>query len=107
MRWCGSGWRQAPLSQWPNGATQRVAASDRTSCRSAAYWLMLPRREALPKAQDLAGTEFATFVRLIKITARVIETARRVRLAFVAPPPSRSFAGLAGTLPPPLGHKGG
>jgi hypothetical protein len=70
-------------------------ASDRTSCRSAIanqvrlvlhtapYWLMPAVREAIPKARDLASAEFATLrLRLIKIAARVIETASRVRLAF-------------------------
>ena len=72
-------------------------ASDRTSCRSAianqvrlvlhtaAYWLMLDVRDAIPKPRDLARAEFATLrLRLIKIAARVIETASRVRLAFTA-----------------------
>src|SRR5664279_3275246 len=72
-------------------------ASDRTSCRSAianqvrlvlhtaAYWLMLTVRDAIPKMRDLASAEFATLrMRLIKIAARVIETASRVRLAFAA-----------------------
>ena len=72
-------------------------ASDRTSCRSAianqvrlvlhtaAYWLMLTVRDAIPKMRDLAKAEFATLrLRLIKIAARVIETASRVRLAFAA-----------------------
>jgi hypothetical protein len=72
-------------------------ASDRTSCRSplanqmrlilhsAAYWLMLTVRDALPKAHALASAEFATIrLRLIKLGARVIETASRVRLAFAA-----------------------
>jgi len=72
-------------------------ASDRTSCRSAianqvrlvlhtaAYWLMLDVRDAIPKPRDLAKAEFSTLrLRLIKIAARVIETASRVRLAFAA-----------------------
>ena len=72
-------------------------ASDRTSCRSAvanqvrlvlhtaAYWLMLAVRDAIPKPRDLAKAEFATLrLRLIKIAARVVETASRVRLAFAA-----------------------
>ena len=54
-------------------------ASDRTSCRSAlanqvrlvlhtaAYWLMLTVRDAIPKVRDLAKAEFATLrLRLIK-----------------------------------------
>ena len=70
-------------------------ASDRTSCRSAvgnqvrlvlhtaAYWLMLTVRDAIPKPRDLANAEFSTLrLRLIKIAARVIETASRVRPRF-------------------------
>ena len=46
---------------------------------------MLALREAVPKARDLARAEFATLrLRLVKIAARVIETAGRVRLAFAA-----------------------
>ncbi len=79
-------------------------ASDRTSCRSAianqvrlvlhtaAYWLMLTMREAIPKARDLATAEFATLrLRLLKIAARVVETASRVRLAFAAACPEANL----------------
>ncbi len=72
-------------------------ASDRTSCRSAlanqvrlvlhtaAYWLMLTVRDAIPKARELAAAEFATLrLRLLKIAARVVETTSRIRLAFAA-----------------------
>ena len=72
-------------------------ASDRTSCRSplanqmrlilhtAAYWLMLTVRDAIPKAHALATAEFNTIrLRLLKLGARVIEMASRVRLAFAA-----------------------
>src|SRR5512136_120284 len=89
-------------------------ASDRTSCRSAvanqvrlvlhtaAYWLMLTVRDAIPKTRDLANAEFATLrLRLIKIAARVIETASRVRLAFAACCPEADlFRGLSGALAP-------
>jgi hypothetical protein len=38
-----------------------------------------------PKPRDLANAEFSTLrLRLIKIAARVIDTASRVRLAFAA-----------------------
>src|ERR1700735_2323527 len=80
-------------------------SSDRTSCRSAianqvrlvlhtaAYWLMLTVRDAIPKTRDLAKAEFATLrLRLIKIAARVIETARSVRLAFAACHPEAKSA---------------
>jgi hypothetical protein len=63
-------------------------ASDRTSCRSplanqvrlvlhtAAYWLMLRVRDAIPKPQPLATAEFTTLrMRLLKIAARITETA--------------------------------
>ncbi len=87
-------------------------ASDRTSCRSAianqvrlvlhtaAYWLMLTVRDAIPQPRDLAKAEFATLrLRLIKIAARVVETATRVRLAFAAcHPEAELFASLPGAL---------
>ena len=89
-------------------------ASDRTSCRSAvanqvrlvlhtaAYWLMLTVRDAIPKVRDLARAEFTTLrLRLIKIAARVVETASRVRLAFAACCPEAGlFRGLSGALAP-------
>ena len=72
-------------------------ASDRTSCRAplanqmrlilhtAAYWLLLAVRDAIPAFHALARAEFATIrLTLLKIAARVIETASRVRLAFAA-----------------------
>lgn len=71
--------------------------SDRTSCHSAlanqvrlilhtaAYWLMLSVRDAIPKSHPLAKAEFTTIrLRLIKIGARINETAARVRVAFAA-----------------------
>ena len=89
-------------------------ASDRTSCRSAvanqvrlvlhtaAYWLMLTLREAVPKAHRLARAEFATLrLRLLKLGARVIETVSRIRLAFAAACPEASlFRSIAATLQP-------
>jgi hypothetical protein len=84
-------------------------ASDRTSCRSplanqvrlvlhtAAYWLMLAVRDTIPKPQPLANAEFSTLrLRLIKIAARIIETATRVRIAFAAScPEAELFGGIA------------
>jgi len=89
-------------------------ASDRTSCRSAlanqvrlvfhtaAYWLVLTVRDAIPKVRELATAEFKTIrLRLLKIAARVIETATRVRLAFAAACPEADlFRGLANALIP-------
>jgi hypothetical protein len=89
-------------------------ASDRTSCRSAlanqvrlvlhtgAYWLMLKVRDAIPRPQPLAAAEFTTLrMRLIKIAARIVETASRVRVAFAAAHPEAAlFASLARCLQP-------
>lgn len=84
-------------------------ASDRTSCRSplanqvhlllhtAAYWLILAVRDAIPKPQPLASAEFITIrQRLIKVAARVTETASRVRIAFASCcPEAELFSGIA------------
>ena len=68
-------------------------ASDRMSCHSAtanqvrlvlhtaAYWLMLSVRDAIPETDPLAKAEFNTLrERLIKIGARVIERLARIRI---------------------------
>ena len=87
-------------------------ASDRTSCRSAlanqvrlvlhtaAYWLMLTVRDAIPRSQPLASAEFATLrMRLLKIAGRITETATRVRIAFAATSPEAElFRGIARSL---------
>src|SRR5271165_3104151 len=89
-------------------------ASDRTSCRTpfanqvrlvlhtAAYWLLLTLRDAIPKWQALARAEFKTLrLCLIKVAARVIETATRVRVAFAAScPDAELFVGIARWLQP-------
>ena len=89
-------------------------ASDRTSCRSplanqvrlvlhtAAYWLMLTVRDAIPPPQTLASAEFASLrMRLVKIAARITETATRVRIAFAAGcPEALLFRGIARSLQP-------
>jgi Transposase DDE domain group 1 len=89
-------------------------ASDRTSCRSplanqvrlvlhtGAYWLLLALRDAIPRPQPLATAEFTTLrLHLVKIAARIIETTKRVRIAFAAACPNAElFAGLARSLQP-------
>lgn len=78
--------------------------SDRTSCRSAnanqmrlvlhtaAYWLMWAVRRALPPTVGLRTAEFATIrARLIKVAARVIETASRIRIAFASACPDAAL----------------
>ena len=72
-------------------------ASDRTSCRSAnanqmrlilhtaAYWLMWRVQQEIPKTAALAVAEFATLrLRLLKVAARIIESATRIRVAFAS-----------------------
>ena len=87
-------------------------ASDRTSCRdpkanqfrlilhTAAYWLMLTARNAIAKRSPLRVAEFATLcLRLIKIAARVIEGAARIRVLLPTACPDRAvFRQLAGRL---------
>ncbi len=87
-------------------------ASGRTSCRrpeanqvrlvlhTAAYWLLLVVRAAIPSVRDLARAEFATIrLRLMKIAVRVQETASRVRLAYAANCPEAALVrGLVGAL---------
>ena len=78
--------------------------SDRTSCRcplanqmrlilhTAAYWLMLAVRDQIPKAHKLATAEFNTIrLRLLKIGARIRETAHRVKIAFAAACPEATL----------------
>jgi hypothetical protein len=97
-----------------NIAGGNAQASDRTSCRSplanqvrlvlhtGAYWLMLKLRDAIPRPQPLATAEFTTLrMRLIKIAARIVETASRVRVAFAATHPEAAlFASLERCLQP-------
>jgi hypothetical protein len=79
-------------------------ASDRTSCHSptanqvrlvlhtAAYWLMLTLRDAIPAASPLAKAEFVTIrSKLIKIAARVIERAARIRVHLPAGCPEQAW----------------
>ncbi len=87
-------------------------ASDRTSCQSplanqfrlvlhtAAYWLMLALRDAVPRRIPLHWAEFATLRQsLLKISARVVEKAARVRIHFAsACPDAALFRMLTGRL---------
>jgi hypothetical protein len=85
-------------------------ASDRTSCRdpranqmrlilhTAAYWLLHTLRAAAPKRSAWRTAEFTTLrLRLIKIAARVVESAARIRLWLpTACPDAAIFRLLAG-----------
>lgn len=78
--------------------------SDRTSCTSAnanqlrlilhtgAYWLLWLLRQAIPMASKLKTACFTTLqLRLVKLAARVTETATRIRLAFAAACPDKEL----------------
>jgi hypothetical protein len=92
-------------------------ASDRMSCHSAtanqvrlafhtaAYWLMLAVRNAIPRTDPLARAEFATIRdRLIKIGARIIEHAARIRIQLPTSfPEARLFRAVALRLAPSTG----
>jgi hypothetical protein len=73
-----------------------------SSRRSVQRRFTLTIRDTIPKPRDLATAEFATIrLRLLKIAARVIETAGRVRLAFAAACPEADlFRGLTNALMP-------
>jgi Transposase DDE domain group 1 len=89
-------------------------ASDRTSCRSAnanqlrlilhtaAFWLMWRIQQEIPKTSALAAAEFATLrLRLLKVAARIIESATRIRIAFAsACPEAALFRAIASALRP-------
>ncbi len=69
---------------------------------TAAYWLMLTVRDAIPAPHRLAKAEFATIrLRLLKLGARIHETTARVRLAFAAACPEADLLRhIAGALAP-------
>ncbi len=85
-------------------------ASDRTSCRdpranqfrlilhTAAYWLMHAVRKAVTRRSPLFRAEFSTLrLHLIKIAARVMEGAARIRISLpTACPHAALFRHLAG-----------
>jgi len=59
---------------------------------TAAYWLMWKLRHAMPTTATLKNAEFATLrLRLIKVAARVIETASRIRMAVASACPDAAL----------------
>jgi len=78
--------------------------SDRTSCMSAAanqmrlilhtaaYWLLWTIQRTIPTSAPLKRAEFATLqIHLVKIGARIIETATRIRIAFASACPDKAL----------------
>lgn len=79
-------------------------ASDRTSCSSpvanqfrlilhtAAYWLMVTVRETVPAGMPLRIAEFNTLrLRLLKVAARIVERASRIRVHFPSSCPDQAL----------------
>jgi Transposase DDE domain group 1 len=59
---------------------------------TAAYWLLWSVRRAMPATAALRTAEFATVrLRLLKLAARVIETASRIRIAFASACPDAAL----------------
>ena len=78
--------------------------SDRTSCmtaaanqmrlilHTAAYWLLWTVQQEIPQNAPLKRAEFATLqIHLVKIGARIIETATRIRIAFASACPDKAL----------------
>ena len=82
------------------GAQSPIANQFRLVLHTAAYWLMLALRDAVPRRMPLAWAEFATLrARLLKIGARIVEKAARIRIHFAsACPDAALFRLLAGRL---------
>ena len=52
---------------------------------TAAYWLLWRVQQAMPKTAALARAELTTLrLRLLKVAARVMEIATRIRIAFAS-----------------------
>jgi hypothetical protein len=81
-------------------ASNRIARRWPLMLHTAAYWLVLAMRAAIPTVHALARAEFTTHrLRRLKLAARISETATRVRIAFAAVwPEAVLFRRLAGAL---------
>jgi DDE family transposase len=78
----------------------------RLAFHTAAFWLMHAVRAAIPQSDPVAKAEFAAIrERLIKIGARVIEHAARIRIQLPTSCPERAVATpLERALPDPALH---
>ena len=81
-------------------AAIRKANQFRLILHTAAYWLLLTMRAAAPSRSPVRYAEFSTLrLRLIKIAARVVEGAARIRVFLPTACPDRAvFRALAGRL---------
>ena len=83
--------------QAAQGCRSPLANQVRLVLHTAAYWLMLGVRDAIPRSHALGTAEFTTLrMRLLQIAGRISETATRVRIAFAAACPQAAlFRGIA------------
>lgn len=79
----------------------------RLMLHTAAYWLLWSVQNAIPEGAALKRAEFATLqIRLVKIGARVIETATRIRIAFASACPDKELiAQLVRSFTAPVGQR--
>ena len=97
--YCARGQAENPTAPHKSSAEKRPhllplapGQSDAADTHTAAYWLMLTVRDAIPKTHALTKAEFATIrARLLKIGARIRETTYRVRIAFAAACPEAAL----------------
>jgi Transposase DDE domain group 1 len=74
-------WHKSQLASDRTSARNPKANQFRLILHTAAYWLMLTLRQAVPSRSPLAVAEFDTLrLRLIKIAARIVEGLARVRI---------------------------
>ena len=67
-----------------------IICFSRLTLHTAAYWLLWAVRRAIPDRAALGHAEFTTLQRrLVKIGARVVETATRIRIAFASACPDK------------------
>jgi hypothetical protein len=72
---------------------------------TAAYWLMLTVRDAIPRPHPLATAEFTTLrMRLLKVAGRITEAATRVRIALAAACPRPRCSEASRSASSPLGR---
>ena len=93
-------WHKVQLVSGWTSCQSPLANQFRLVLHTMAYWLMLVPRHAVPRTMPLAWPEFATIrQRLLKIGARVVEKAARIRIHFAsACPDAALFRMLAGRL---------
>ena len=93
---------QEPTGVGPHVLPAPLANQMRLILHTAAYWLMLELRDAIPKTDALAVAEFVTLrEKLLKVGARIVETTSRIKLALAtACPKAELFRHLAGALQP-------